>query len=1095
MESSAQVAPLGALIERCRRRAGLTQESLAARSGMSVRALRDIERDRVRHPHAASLERLAAALGLSPAERAELLAVLDRAGRGRETTRVGVLGPLAVTRAGQPIGVATSAQRGLLGLLALQVDRAVSRDEIVETLWGPRPPKTAPAQVHAAVGRLRTILDPAGERAGAGGVLPLTHGRYRLSVPSDTVDVSRFAGLVAQAERHEPDEALRLLDEALRGWRGPVLADANARLRAHPAAAALGHQRLAAALRLADLSIELRRYAEATGPLRELTRDEPFHEGLHARLVLLLAGGGERAAALRLYAEVRARLVDELGVEPSQEMRAAHVRVLREEVPGPHEVVAASGRPSTVPAVPVVPALLPPDIPDFTGRAAEVDAAVELLTAPRPALVVAGVAGMGGVGKTAFAVHVAHLLAGAFPDGQLYANLRGIDPAPAAPIEVLARFLRALGVDSQAVPDDPVEASSLYRSRLNGRRVLVVLDNAAGEDQVRPLLPGSASCALVLTGRARLAGVEGARWFDLGDFPAGDALRLLAEVAGAERVAAEADRAAELVGLCGRLPLAVRVAGARLAARPRWRIAGLTALLADERRRLDRLAAGDLAVRASLALSYRGLDPVAARLLAMLGLFDAPDVPVWLAACLLEVPPDDAVEPLDALVDAQLLQLARTDAIGQVRYRLHDLVRLYARSLAPPEEVAGVLARGLGGWLSLAERMAPGVPGPCFAVLHGPADRTPVALPARVDPLAWFDAERSALLAAVAQACDHGLDDLAFDLAGTLEKYFDLRGMYESWRGTNERVMLLCRRTGNRLGEAVMLRGLAEVRAWNTTHADGGAMAGLEADGDRVRELFTAAGEPRGTADAEVMRAWGLAARGAYAEAVAAATRGLELATATGHLGGQARAHIALCLTYREQGRFAPIPAHLEAALSAARALGNPRYEAAVLQFTGIGHGEMGRLDEALAFLDESRAISERYRDHYAEALTMLAYARVHAKRGDDGRARSAAAASLALGREYNMTHHVADALAVLGELELAAGRPAEAVALLAESVRLWRTRGWPAFLAAALTALGAAQSTLDAAAARAAWEEARSLFAALGAEDRVAALDAALSR
>ncbi|GGM62951.1 BTAD domain-containing putative transcriptional regulator [Dactylosporangium sucinum] len=1089
MELSSQVAPLGALIERFRRRAGLTQESLAARSGMSVRALRDIERDRVRHPHAASLERLAAALGLSPAERAELLAVLDRTGRGRETTRIGVLGPLAVTRAGQPIGVATSAQRGLLGLLALQVDQAVSRDEIVETLWGPRPPKTAATQVHAAVGRLRTILDPAGDRAGAGGVLPLAQGRYRLSVPADAVDVNRFAGLVAQTASTRPEEALGLLDEALRGWRGPVLADANARLRAHPAATALAQQRLAAALRLADLAIELRRYAEATGPLRELTRDEPFHEGLHARLVLLLAGGGERAAALRLYAEVRARLVDELGVEPAQEMRAAHVRVLREEVPGPHEVVAVAERRWTVPA------LLPPDIPDFTGRAAEVGAAVELLTAPRPALAVAGVSGMGGVGKTAFAVHVAHLVAGAFPDGQLYANLRGIDPSPATPAEVLARFLRALGVDSQAVPDDPVEASSLYRSRLNGRRVLVVLDNAAGEDQVRPLLPGAASCAVVLTGRARLAGVEGARWFDLGDFPPDDALRLLAEVAGAERVAAEADRAAELVGLCGRLPLAVRVAGARLAARPRWRIAGLTALLADERRRLDRLAAGDLAVRASLTLSYRGLDPVAARLLAMLGLFDAPDVPVWLAACLLEVPPDDAVEPLDALVDAQLLQLARTDAIGQVRYRLHDLVRLYARSLVPPDQVARVLARGLGGWLSLAERMAPGVPGPCFAVLHGPAARTPVALPARVDPLAWFDAERSALLAAVAQACDHGLDDLAFDLAGSLEKYFDLRGMYESWRSTNERVMLLCRRTGNRLGEAVMLRGLAEVRAWNTTHADGGAMAGLEADGNRVRELFTAAGEPRGTADAEVMRAWGLSARGAHAEAVAAAGRGLELATATGHLGGQARAHIALCLAYREQGRFEPIPEHLAAALTAARALGNPRYEAAVLQFTGIGHGEMGRLDEALAFLDESRAISERYRDHYAEALTMLAYARVHAKRGDDTRARSAAAASLALGREYNMTHHVADALAVLGELELAAGRPAAAVPLLVESVRLWRTRGWPSFLAAALTALGDAQSTLDGAAARSAWTEARSLYTAVGAQDRVASLNTRLTR
>ncbi|WP_432842021.1 BTAD domain-containing putative transcriptional regulator [Dactylosporangium sp. CA-092794] len=1078
------------LIERHRRRAGLTQESLAERTGISVRALRDIERNRVRHPHAESLHRLAAALGLSAAERDELFEVLNRSGRARrEKTEVDVLGPLTVSRGGQPIGIATSAQRGLLGLLALQVDQPVSRDEIVEMLWGARPPKTAATQVHAAVGRLRAILEPdRGERS-ADGVLPLTHGGYRLHIDGDAVDVTRFVGLVTRAANVEaslPAEALGLLEEALRCWRGPVLADANPRLRGHPAAAALGQQRLAAALRLADLAIELRLYETAVTPLSRLARAEPFHEGLHTRLMLLLAGDGERAAALRLYAEVRARLVDELGVEPSQEMQAAHVRVLRDEVPQAHETVEVL-RPSTVAPV---PALLPPDIPDFTGRAAELSAAGKLLAAGKNALVVVGVAGMGGVGKTAFAVHIAHSVAADYPDGQLYVNLRGIDPSPATPIEVLARFLRALGVDSHAVPDDPVEASALYRSRVAGRRILVVLDNAAAEAQVRPLLPGSATCAVIVTGRARLAGVEGARWFDLGDFALTDALRLLGEVAGADRVAAEPAAAAELVRLCGRLPLAVRVAGARLAARPSWRLADLTALLADEHRRLDRLAAGDLEVRASLALSYRGLGDVAKRLLRMLGLFDAPDAPVWLAACLLEAPLDDAIEHLDALVDAQLLMLARTDRVGQVRYRLHDLVRLYARSLAEPAESADALTRGLGAWLALAERMAVAVPGPCFAVLSGPAARPPVPDLTRFDPLEWFDAERSALLAAVRQACDHGLDDLAFDLAASLEKYFDLRGMYESWRATNERVMLLCQRTGNTLGEAVMLRGLAEVRAWNSTNAD--AMAGLEADGRLLVAMFTALAEPRGMADAEVMLSWGLSARGALPAALAAAERGLLLATDAVHLGGRARAHVAIALAYREQGRFDGIPDHLHAALDDARALGNPRYEAAVLQFLGIFHSEAGLLDEALGYLDESRAISQRYRDHYAEALTMLALSRVYYKQADP-RARSAAEASLTLGRQYNMSHHVADALGVLGELDLVDGRQADALAHLTESVRLWRTRGWPSFLAAALRTLGDAQSATDPTAARASWTEARDLYAGLGSTRETTELDARL--
>ena len=380
------------------------------------------------------------------------------------------------------------------------------------------------------------------------------------------------------------------------------------------------------------------------------------------------------------------------------------------------------------------------------------------------------------------------------------------------------------------------------------------------------------------------------------------------------------------------------------------------------------------------------------------------------------------------------------------------------------------------------------MPGPCFAVLSSPAVRPPVPELIRFDPLEWFDAEHSALLAAVRQACEHDLDDLAFDLAGSLEKYFDLRGMYESWRATNERVMLLCQRTGNTLGEAVMLRGLAEVRTWNSTNAD--AMAGLEADSRRLLAMFTALDEPCGMADAEVMLSWGLSARGALPAALAAAERGLRLATDAVHLGGRARAHVAIALAYREQGRFDGVLDHLDAALDDARALGNPRYEAAVLQFLGIGHGEAGLLDEALGYLDESRAISQRYRDHYAEALTMLALSRVYYSSLTRGPG-AAAEASLALGREYNMSHHVADALGVLGELDLVDGRHADALARLTESVRLWRTRGWPSFLAAALRTLGDAQSATDPAAARASWAEARDLYAGLVSTRETTELDA----
>ncbi|WP_326558457.1 BTAD domain-containing putative transcriptional regulator [Micromonospora sp. NBC_01796] len=1097
---------IGELVQRHRRSAGLTQDALAARSGVSIRALRDIEHDRVRQPHADSLQRLVVALDLSAADRDELLSAARVESRpGGDQLRVDVLGPLTVSRGGRAVAFATSAQRGLLGLLALRLNRSVTRDEIVEMLWGAQPPKTAVTQIHMAVGQLRTMLEPARAQRTPGGVIQLEHAGYLLRLDDEQVDLARFAAMLTRARSlrdRRPAEALDLLEQALRWWRGPVLADANPRLRDHPVAAEAGQQRLVAALLLADVAIELRRYERAVTALRHLAQDEPYHEGVHARLMLSLAGGGERAAALRLFAEVRDRLIEELGVEPAQEMQAAHLRVLRNELPEQEGSDAGGDLPDPAggqrrePWV-VVPSLLPPDIADFTGREEPVDEVRRLLTGGSPALLIAAIAGMGGIGKTALAVHVAHLVSGAYPDGQLYVNLRGSEPRPPEPGEVLARFLRSLGVDNRAVPDDVVERAALYRSRLADRRVLVVLDNAASEEQVRPLLPGAATCAVLVTSRARLTGVEGARWIDLDVFDPDNALRLLGRIAGEQRVGAEHDDAAEILRLCGGLPLAVRVAGARLTARPGWRLAHFATLLADERRRLDRLATGDLEVRASLALSYQGLPETAARLFRMLGLFTTQDFPHWLAASLLGISLDDATEHVDALVDAQLLAMAAPDQIGQIRYRYHDLVRLYARERAEAEDgadgCAAVLARGLGAWLAFAERMAADVPGPCYAPIHGSAPRTPIgfvtdgSMP-RFDALDWFDAEQLALRASIRQACDLGLDELAFGLAGCLEKYFDIRAMYVEWQVTNELVIETCRRNGNLLGEAVMLRGLVDVRTWNGGQQAGEAMAVLRSEGARLLEMFTELGERRGMADAAVVCSWGLTAQGAVEEAVAMGERSLHLAEETGHVGGQARAHVALALAYGERARLDRSLAHLNTALGLARALGTPRYESTVLQFLGIAYREAGDLDSSRRALAESLVISGRYRDHYAEVLTMLALARVHLLSGDP-RARDAAATSLAVGREYTMTHHVAEALQVLGEIELAEGRPVKAVEHLEESVRLWRTRGWPSFLAAALAIIGRAYRETDRPAARRAWAESLDLYTGLGDHLRVGEL------
>jgi tetratricopeptide (TPR) repeat protein len=738
-----------------------------------------------------------------------------------------------------------------------------------------------------------------------------------------------------------------------------------------------------------------------------------------------------------------------------------------------------------------VPAMLPPAIADFTGRSSESAALFGALVPtdgpPPSALAIAGIVGMGGTGKTTLAVHVAHRLAAAYSAGQLCVNLAGTEPAALDPGEVLARFLRALGVADRAIPKTTVERADLFRTRVAGRRVLVVLDNAASEEQVRPLLPGAGSCAVLLTSRTRLSGLEAVHWTTLDGFSPAESIQLLAQVAG-DRVVADVDQAARIAQLCGDLPLAMRIAGARLAARPEWQLAHLAAMLDDERGRLDQLATGDLAVRASLRLSYEALDAPERRLFRLLGLFDAPDFAAWLAGAVLHCPVYEASEHVEALVDAQLLTVVPTDQAGQLRYRFHDLVRLFANECAHAEESESerqrVIGLGLGTWLLLAERMSARIPGPCYAPLHGAAPRPALewidGYSDSVDPQDWFDAERVALAHAVRQACRHDLDDLAFDLAGCMEKYFDLRGKYAEWRALNTAALMVCRRNGNRLGEAAMRRGLLDVTTWIDDDQSADRMAYLLAEGRQLLELFTELGHDPGASDTAVMCAWALAARGDTAEAVAMVSLALELAERSEHLGGQVRARLALAVAHHEQRQFAEAVDQASIALDKARLLGNPRAEATALQFLGIGQRDAGEFEIGERMLEQSVAICRQYRDHYTEALSILALARLYLNSGDP-RVRPTAETSLTLSREYHMSHHIADSLTILGEIELAGGRHEQAAEHLEESVAIWRTRGWHSFHAAALVCLGRAQAPTDTSAAQRSFTEAFDLYTRLG--------------
>jgi tetratricopeptide (TPR) repeat protein len=911
--------------------------------------------------------------------------------------------------------------------------------------------------------------------------------------------------------------AAERLTRGLGLWRGPVLEDLPAYEWALPFMARLDEVRLGALEDQTEARLQLGQHADLAIELATVTAENPLRERLWLLHMEALRHTGDRARAVRVFHQYRELLDAELGVAPGPAIQDLHRQLLAgtDERPAPED---PGGR-----TVPVAgpqdrggsgwrpPALLPSAVADFTARDDELRQLGGLLasagTAVRAGLTIVGITGMAGVGKTTLAVQVAHAVAPSYPDGQLFVNLRGAEVTPLDPADVLGRFLRALGVPSLAVPADPLERMELYRTVLSDRRVLVVLDNAGSEEDVRSLLPGSATCAVLITSRSTLAGIEGARWTQLDVLAEDEARDMLIRVVDqqparcrtVERAAEDRIAATRIVRMCGGLPLAVRIAAARLTARPDWTPSHLVTLLSDEHRRLDLLRSGDLEVRASLALSYNSLPASTRRLFRMVANLDVPDFPEWVAAVILAGPHHAASQHLGTLVDAQLLAVAGHDPAGQVRYRFHDLVRIYARDRAHaedrPAEIDATVQRAYGAWLALAEHHARDTPGPCYAPIAGTTPRPPVAwildTLAGVPPLTWFDAERVALLSAIRQLGEAGDVELAFDLAQRMEKYFDMRGMYAEWKANNGYVMEVCRAVGHVRGEAVMLRGMVDVNMWITGEQTTDTMTRAHHDAVRLLDLFQAAGDESGMADAGVMISWARTALGRREDAIDIASRSARWAERTGHLGGQARAHVALAVAHGECQRIGAAIAHLFKALTYARELGNPRYEATVLQFLGIAHREIGDLVPGERFLNQSLAISRRHDDTYTEVLTVLALARLYLRRGDP-QARPTAERALAVAREYRMTHHVADSLAILGEVELAAGNPRPAARYLRESVALWRTRGWLTFQAGALASLGRALSTLDRDAARTAFEEARDIFIRIGDTRRATDMDGA---
>lgn len=1047
--------------------------------------------------------------------------------------KFGILGPLAVWREGELLDLGTPKVRMLLAVLLCQAGNPVSEDQLAVALWGNTPPKSATKNVQTYVHRLRQRLgEPARVvRQGSG---------YLVPVVRDELDAARFetlagAGLAVEAAG-EPQEATRLLHEALSLWRGPAFAGMTDVPMLAAEATRLDEVRLSVLQSRIAVDLRLGRHAGLLGELTALTGEYPLRERLRVQLMLALYRCGRRADALAEYTRARRTLIEETGLDPTEELHDMHQRILTQDpsldlVPrgittstgspeGPDREPAArlpdepsenarhayTDGPAPMPAsrAALTPAELPPDIADFTGRDREVADLTEVLTKPRPGTVaLASIAGLGGLGKTTLAVHVAHRIADRFPDGQFYTDLRGASADPARPEDVLSRFLFALGISATGIPESLEERVALYRSCLAGRRILVLLDNVAGEEQVRPLLPGAPGTAVLLTGRVRLVGLEGASLLELDVLPSAQAMGLLRRIVGDERVQDDPAAALEITRLCGRVPLAVRIAAARLLGRRQWSLAHLAGVLGEERHRLDELVAGDLDIRTGFEMSYRTLPAGAQRAFRLAGLLDAPDFASWAVAALLDVPVRQAEDEIETLVDAHLLNLTRTDETGRLRYRFHDLIRLYARERAQREdsasELRAALQRALGAWLALAEVAADHVPGPCYAPMHSPAPRwrlpATVAGPLLADPMAWFDAEHAALLAGSSQACEARLTQLAWDLAGSTETYLNVRGLYDGWKRTHEQALALCRETGDRRGEAVLMRGLLEVTTWNSPAGPGPAMIRMRAGASQLLDLFTLLDDPIGVADALAVLAWSMTADGnGDAQALALAERALRTATDAGYLGGQARAYHVMAIIHGEDDPQAALTV-LEHAAKVAEALGNAHYTATVTQFLGAAKSFCGDFTGGQEMLERSLDMARRLNYRYLETFTLLYLSKLYVSMGDE-RARATAELTLANSEAGNFGHYIADSLSVLGQLDLAEGNVPAAIATLERSVRAWRTRGSVPYLARTLRALGDAHSAAgDHRMARAVWEEARELFREISHENGTRTLDARLAK
>lgn len=987
-----------------------------------------------------------------------------------------------------PVPLGSSRRSALLAVLLACANETILAPSLIDELWPDDPPVNALANLRTYASELRRRLP-----AEAGTRIITRNGGYQLRLEPGELDLwrlrDRYATARSALDRGDAEPAIAALEplqSELTGSRafpgvtaGPILEAARAGF----------DDECRTALEAYFEACVLAGSAEVVGALRAHVRRHPLGEHGHALLMAALSQAGENAAALEAYHQARQLLIAQLGIEPGAELARMQQSVLRGGLrPAGAQADLRRGAGKGI----FRPFQLPPDLPDFAGRRDAVKKVTELLAAGSTGAwpAVASITGMPGTGKSALAVHVAHQLRDDFADGQIYLDLAGDDLGPVDPQDALGQMLTGLGVTPEAVPASTAERTAFLRSLCADRRLLLVLDNASSSEHIESLIPAGASCGLLVTSRSCLTGLRSWPHVELLPLDAAEGLELLGRIVGADRVRAESRAASRVVDLCAGLPLAIRIAGTRLASRDHQSLGWLADRLDDEPTRLDELAITGVALRSSFDLAYHSLDAARRRGFRLLSVLDFPDFGVWVAAAALACSRREAEDVIDGLAQARLLTVTAGRALDVPRFRFHQLIRLYARAVAasadPPGVIDEAVRRAYDACLAAAAAMDQRLRRHTPLVTSGRAGPGPEQAADLTEPAAWFVTEHAALTGAVHAAAARGWHDLTWDLALTLQRFLESHHHFRDWGDVAAAGLRAARADSSRLAEAAALCSLGELHLVQDEVDD--AAAAFSAVLALVAAGEPGSGELRALARARLGLCSVHAAQGQLDESVASARATIEIVDADLDPGIAAEAWMGLGASLHQQGELEEADASFQRALAGFIATGDRMNQAILLVNQGTTAGVAGRLADAENCYRQSALICQEIGFRNGEGFACTGLGIMLLRSGDAAGAERFLLEGLAIVREYADTSTECVIRTKLGALyqasDLARSREhfTLAVALLADGQL-------PVLLGDALAGLGETEAMADRPdAARAAWTRAVSVLAPIDAE-RAAAI------